>query len=147
MNDSRDVADRSRDSLVARQDEIRLADLVQIFSTRAPLMGVVIGLSLASAMAFLWWAKPLYRVELFVLPPLVEDVTLRDNRGVAISNMELARLPFENYTPKEVYGEFQVNLDSRRLRREYYDREDIYKQYLLLFGAPDWSTQRVFEDL
>ena len=49
MNESRDVASRGRGSLAARQDEIRVSDLVQIFSARALLMGVIVALSVASA--------------------------------------------------------------------------------------------------
>ena len=136
----------SGDTDGGEKNEIRLADLVRIFAGRGPLMAAMLGLSLATALVFLWWASPVYRAELILLPPLEQDVILRDSRGIAVSSMNLGRFKFRDYTPKQVYEEIQVNLRSRSLRREFFDREDVYEQYVRVLDRGEWSPLGVFEE-
>jgi len=129
----------------AADEQIRLAELLRIFAAHGALMGGIVALSLIAAVVFLWWAQPVYRAEVFLLPPLLQDVRLRNVDGVAIASMEIEQLRFEDYEPEKVYDEFRINLQSRNLRREFFDREEIYKEYIRFLDRARWSPDQVFE--
>lgn len=144
--------------------EITFAELFRIFADRVYLMVAVFSICVGAAIAFLWLVEPVYRAQVFLIAPTSEDVILRDERGVSVATMQLTQdavlldvsesrfssvplesLEFEDYSPATVFAELLKNLQSRAVRREYYDEMGVYQEYLRLLGPDSWDVDRMFE--
>jgi len=99
-------------------DEIDLFELWdKLWSQRLFIVSVT-SIVFVIAVAYLLLVKPVYRAEAYFLAPLKQDVRALNIAGVSEGN-----------TSGKVYSEFQKNLQSRQVRREFFDNKKLIKLY------------------
>jgi len=109
-------------------DEIDLFELWGKLWTQRLFIISVTSIVFLIAVVYLLVAKPIYRAEAYFLAPLKQDIRALNIAGVSEGN-----------TPEKVYSEFQKNLQSRQVRREFFDNKKLIK----LYGNEDDKTVSV----
>jgi len=105
-------------------DEISLRDLWRsIVANRATLL-LVWGAVLALALAYALLARPVYRAEVHLLPPLPQDLRALNLVSRVAGSPDIAR--FDTVT---AYDELLKNLNSRALRLSYYRERGLFGYY------------------
>jgi len=110
-------------------DETSLYDLWRVLMQwKALVLGVALVVwIIATAYALL--ATPIYKAEAFLLPPSEQDVQGLNGQG---------------YAPEKVFGLFVRSLQSRALRRRYFDEHKL-ADYLAPDRKLDTDINRVFD--
>jgi len=108
-------------------DEIDLFELWDKLWSQRLFIVAITAIVVLLAVGYLLISKPVYQAEAYFLAPLKQDVqelsSLYDSgeNGLNVT---------ERYTPEKVYSEFQKNLKSRQVRREFFDNKELVKLYL-----------------
>jgi len=100
-------------------DEIDLFELWDKLWSQKLFIAAITAIVVLIAVAYLSVAKIIYQAEAYFLPPLQQDVQLLNIPGVSVGN-----------TSEKVYSEFQKNLLSRQVRREFFDSKGLIKLYV-----------------
>ncbi len=111
-------------------DEVRLWDLWRDFVARRRLVALVVVASLLAAAVYLVVTPAVYEAETFLLPPLPQQALIKSKEGELFPRVEegLTGLPVTDVA--RAYSSFIRALDSRTLRREFFDRENLAAVYL-----------------
>ncbi len=113
-------------------DEINLLEIWQVLIQKKRL---IIGITLAATLtvsAYAFLAPPLYKAEIFLLPPLAKDV----------HGLNFQALNINEHSPASVYNLFVRNLHSRALRMRLFKEQNLAN---LL--APDRDPNTRIEDV
>jgi len=117
------------------EDEINLLDLWRVLWQRKM---IVLGTALAAAImavAYALLATSVYKAEAFLLPPSAQNV-----QGLNVQGLNV-----QGYTPEQVYDLFIRNLQSRALRRHYFDAHKL-ADALAPDREQDANINRIFEE-
>jgi len=125
-----------------RGDEVSLIDLWRVIARRKGIILLSLLVSMMLAAAYIFIAEPSYRAVAYLLPPQQEQIQglLIDYRGI-----EKAGLDIERYTPELVYNAFLENLNSRGLRREFFDRGNLVSHYVNEETDTEFNVDRIFD--
>ena len=107
------------------ENEVDLFDLLLHLKANLRSMIAVFFLVFLCFVVYLLLAPRLYRAEAVFLPPTVKDVQSLN----IVSSIETTQ-PFKRYLPEEVYKQFLTNLESRKIRWEYYQEQNLAEQLL-----------------
>ncbi len=121
-----------------RGAEINLLDLWRVIVARKSLILISLLVAIVLGMAYAFLAQPYYRTETFLLPPRPQDI--RELTNVT----EI--LGMEQYTPDRVYQVVLQNLNSRNLRRKFFDIQNLSRQYLDGKSHGENDIDRVFDE-
>jgi len=122
------------------EDEINLLDLWRVLWQRKM---IVLGTALAAAImavAYALLATSVYKAEAFLLPPSAQNV-----QGLNVQGLNVQGLNVQGYTPEQVYDLFIRNLQSRALRRHYFDAHKL-ADALAPDREQDANINRIFEE-
>lgn len=122
--------------------EINLVDLWRVIARRKAIILFSLLLSLLLVFAYLFLAEPAYKANAYLLPPQQQKIQglLIDYRGIQGVDVSL-------YTPEHVYSAFLENLESRGLRREFFETYGLMKRYASGKLAEDINPDRVFDQM
>jgi len=125
-----------------RSDEVSLIDLWRVIARRKGIILLSFLASMMLAAVYIFFAEPSYRAVAYLLPPQQEQIQglLIDYRGI-----EKAGLDIERYTPELVYNAFLENLNSRGLRREFFDRGNLVSHYVNEETDTEFNVDRIFD--
>lgn len=137
MGDKEMTDSRNTQSVPAQyNDEINISDLMIILWRYRYLGLATISTTLFLAVAYVFFATPVYRTEAYLLPPLSRDIEILNIR---VRTDEQKSQGFQVYTIDSVFAHFEKNLRSRDLRRDFFRRQNLHEYY----GSKD-SYERVF---
>jgi len=123
-----------------RDDEISLIGLWHVIVVRKMVILLSFLAAMLLASVYVYWAEPLYRAEVELLPPQQKDIQgLIDYRGKE-------GLEIEQYTPNIVYKAFLKNLKSSGLRRDFFDTHDLIDHYFADKPHTDADIDRIFDE-
>ena len=109
---------------------ITLLDIWRILTERKQLIFGVTLVFLIGSLAYAFFTTPVYMATAYLLPPTVKDV-----EGLNV-------LEGNNFTPKLVYSMLIRNLNSRKLRKTYFDTHRLIKTL-----APGAKTEKTIREV
>jgi len=125
-----------------QEDEIDLYELWSAIWQRKQMIFFVSLMVALIAFAYVLMVKPIYKAEIFFLPPLAQDIQELNFQG--IQDMDVASIA--RVSPEKVYQEFQKNLQSKSLRREFYEKPKNYDWFQKANNLDNSDVQQTFED-
>ena len=126
---------------VSQADEISFVDLFRVIARRKRTILFSFLVAVSLALVYVLFAEPVYRAKAHLLPPHQEDI-----QGLLINYAALEGLGIERYTPDLVYTIFLRNLNSRGLRREFFDARHLADHYVSRQEADaDLDINKIFE--
>lgn len=118
-------------------------DLVEIWKVvvrhRWVILGTFLG-SLLVAVAYLFYAQPMYKAFSVLLPPQQQNI-----QALLIDYGHVKEHEFKTYTTESVYQAFLDNLKSRSLRREFFDAHDLVNHYVSAADGEHANVDRIFD--
>lgn len=120
-------------------DEIDLFELWDKLWSQRLFIVAVTAIVVLLAVGYLLLSKPVYQAEAYSLPPLKQDV--QELNSLFYNDNDKA-----GYTPENVYREFQKNLQSRQVRREFFDKKELFSLYQNESETELTSVNKVFEE-
>lgn len=108
------------------EDSIRFRDLVSVVIRRKWMVLATILLSIAGFAVYVMFAEPVYRAESTLLPPSQQHI-----QGLSVDISDNVSEGLKSYTPEDVYAEFQKNLKSLGLRREFFLKNKLIDIYVV----------------
>ncbi len=128
---------------MGEDDEINLLDLWRTLLRRKGIILIVAGLTVAAGLAYALLATPVYKAELFLLPPTEENIQVLNVPALNQQVLNKQLFDVQSYTPEKVYDMFIQHLKSRAQRRHYFDTHKLVDSL-----APDrdsgTSVEQVF---
>ncbi len=124
---------------MGEDDEINLLDLWRTLLRRKGIILIVAGLTVAAGLAHALLATPVYKAELFLLPPTEKNVQALNQQ---VLNKQVFNVQF--YTPEKVYDMFIQHLKSRAQRRHYFDTHKLVDS-LAPDRDPGMPVEQIFE--
>jgi len=123
-------------------DEIDLFELWdKLWKQRIFIVAITVIAAMIALAYLLLIAKPVYQANAYLLPPLIQDV---QELGVLNSNSNSNKVELV----KSTYLSFQQNLQSRQLRRDFFDNKKLLKLYSNSDGEVDASSiNKIFEEI
>lgn len=115
-------------------DELDLVELWHTLSRGKWVITFVFLACMASALVYLWTVPSKYQTRAYLLPPSIHNIEELNIPDIVGDNQ---------YTPERVYQVFLQNLQSRDLRRRFFDDHGLAGP--LSGNNQDTSTDRVFE--
>ena len=126
---------------VSQADEISLVDLLRVIARRKRTILFSFLVVVSLALVYGLFAESVYRAKAHLLPPHQENI-----QGLLINYAALEGLGIERYTPDLVYAIFLRNLNSRGLRREFFDTRHLADHYVSRQEADaDLDINKIFE--
>lgn len=113
-------------------DEINLLELWRVLVQRKQLILGVTAVVTLLASAYALLAPPLYKAEVFLLPPLTKNV----------QELNVQALNINEHSPTSVYNLFVRNLHSRALRLRLFTEQNLIEQL-----APNSDSSTRLEDI
>jgi len=113
-------------------DEISLRDLWRSIVANRGILLLVWGAVLALAVAYVLLARPVYRAEAHLLPPLPQDLRTLNLASRVAGSPDIAR-----FDTSAAYGELLKNLNSRALRLSYFRDRSLFDYYRDIEGYSD----------
>ena len=113
----------------AGANEVSLVDLWRILVRQKRMLFMVWAITMALAVLYILVATPVYKSEVFMLPPSQKDI---QPLNITISDRS------DGYDTGQVYQLFIQSLKSRAMRRAFYEKHGIAKKLGLgVEGDPD----------
>lgn len=110
MNSNRQPANQSQ---LVYEDEISLVDIVNVLLRRKKLILGITIVVVCIGLIYAFSAKRVYEVETILLPPSFENI------------QPLNALNSDNVNSNKVFDGFISNINSRKLRKEFFDKFEI----------------------
>jgi chain length determinant protein (polysaccharide antigen chain regulator) len=123
-----------------REDEVGLIDLWNLIARRKWVILSTLFASLSLAVLYLFFAQPVYKAYAHLLPPHQQDI-----QGLQTYYAELGDVDIERYTPESVYSAFLVNLQSKGLRREFFDTNGLARHYVSVQSEGNVNSDFIFD--
>ncbi|WP_207063966.1 LPS O-antigen chain length determinant protein WzzB [Motiliproteus sp. SC1-56] len=121
-----------------RDDEIDLAELAcKVWSRKWWVVACTV-VAIALASLYILIAKPVYKAELYLMPPAASELSAVN---LSISGAFGTPLLENAVTPEEAYGQYLNQLRSREQQFAFFREHDLAKVY----GGEGSSTQKAFE--
>jgi len=122
--------------------EISLIEIWQVLVRRKGIILLSVLASIMLAVAYIMLTEPVYRSKAHLLPPRQADVQglIIDSNGVNVMAKQ--------YTTDLVYQSFLDTLNSKHLRREFFDAHKLFEHYMggQTGGNPDQVFDTRFEE-
>ena len=115
------------------EDEIDLFELWSILWQQKILIVVITLLTMMIAVGYLISTRPVYKAEVFFLPPLQQDIQALNLQGM------------QENTVLSVYEQFLNNVQSRQLRHQFYDKHNLLDWYTKGRDVEALKKQMIFE--
>ena len=115
------------------EDEIDLFELWSILWQQKILIVVITLLTMMIAVGYLINTRPVYKAEVFFLPPLQQDIQALNLQGM------------QENTVLSVYEQFLNNVQSRQLRHQFYDKHNLLDWYTKGRDVEALKKQMIFE--
>lgn len=100
------------------EDEISLADIVKVLIRRKKLILGITIVVVCIGLIYAFSAKRVYEVEAILLPPSFENIQ-------ALNVLSSKEISSKEISSKEVFANFISNINSRQLRKEFFDKFEI----------------------
>jgi len=124
-------------------DEISLVDLWRVLVRRKAIILISFLASLLLAFAYLFFAEPMYKANAYLLPPQQREI-----QGLLINYRGIEEvIEVGQYTSDSVYSVFLDNLNSQRVRREFFDSHELLKYYAAGESTENTDADRIFVEL
>lgn len=106
-------------------DEINLFDIFKIFARQKGFIISTTFLCTTVAIAMALLMPPTYRSEVSIMPPLTETIEKLNIPNIETNSEEDAEEYFFEVEPEDLYTELILNLQSSRLRKEFFDKHNL----------------------
>lgn len=127
------------------QETTTLLDIWRSIVAKRLLVSSIAGGITLLGVVYALLAPVQYRAETFLLPPLREHLIVRDINGAALHDIDLDDLELSPIEVDEVYAEFQKNLRSRRVRRLFFDQNNLGDLYSEVAQRESANPNAAFE--